>query len=100
MNDAVITYTDEDTGVVFHWRGGAYIEVGYMKDRTHAITGQDLPNTFQAEDVINVWDDEKDQSRFETDADGRRRPFRVILEWFEETCQEYLKDAAEEEAGR
>lgn len=79
--DAVITYTDEETGIQFRWHGGAYIDVGYG-------VGLD----FYADDLINVWDDAKDCSRFEVAADimAVGRPFRRVLEYFEETCREYL----------
>lgn len=77
MTYAVITYTDEGTGITFRWDGGAYIDV--------------LVNTCEAMDVINVWDDEQDRSRFELEAVGKARPFRYILEAFEQACEQYLE---------
>jgi hypothetical protein len=88
---AVIEYRDEDhgTGLVFQWHGGAYIEVGYYNGTEDALP------VFHAEDVINVWDDEADASYFETrepmPTPSIRRPFRYILEAFEDRCREYLE---------
>src|ERR1051326_8592669 len=100
MNEAVITYTDEDTGTVFQWHGGAYIEVGGMRS---TIVGSGLyesygPEVFEAQDVINVWDYALDRSVYEVNAERGTgegylpgtRPFRRILEMFEYDCQQYL----------
>ena len=119
MTDAVITYTDEDTGTVFRWHGGAYIEVGTMQPaeregfpnprRVTVGPGPDyvtglLPDTgpmFVANDVINVWDYERDMSRLEIVAETvlahQGKPFRRVLELFEERCRQYLADAYDDE---
>lgn len=91
MADAVIRYTDEDTGTVFEWGGGAYIDVGYDTPKKD-IDAPPPAYVFRAEDVINVWDDEADVSVFELRADGFGRPFRNILEQFEKRCEQYLLD--------
>lgn len=109
-NTAVISYTDEDTGTVFQWHGGAYIEVGYETPKKD-IDAPAPASVFRAEDVINVWDDENDLSTFEQEAyetnylagaphtaERYRRPFRTILEAFEQRCQDYLAEQASEEA--
>lgn len=82
-NTAVITYHDEDTGLVFSWHGGAYIDVGYVGE---------APG-----DVINVWNDEEEVSYLEVGAKSNHRPFRATLEGFEDSCREYLSDLGEEE---
>jgi hypothetical protein len=92
MTDAVIEYRDEDTGTVFRWHGGAYVDVGYIRHY------EDSDPEFKAEDVINVWDDERDISVFEREAVGRR-PFRHILEMFESACAEYLARVSEDDDG-
>jgi hypothetical protein len=87
MDDAVIEYHDEDTQTVFRWHGGAYIDVGSYGDAgTHGIDGDD----FHAYDVLNVWDHDANLSRFEVEAETKVRPFRWILEAFEDRCREYL----------
>jgi len=98
---AVISYTDEDTGTVFRWHGGAYIDVGYYPydhEGRVLLTSDNVPD-FSAQDVINVWDDEGDLSYLEAEVANRtfppRRPFRAILEAFEARCQEYLKQEQE-----
>jgi hypothetical protein len=98
MNDAVIEYRDEDTQTVFRWHGGAYIDVGSYGDAGAPGIDED---DFHAYDVINVWDDEADASVFETrepmPTPSIRRPFRYVLEAFEEACREYLKQQGEGE---
>src|ERR1051326_8530717 len=96
MSEAEIRYTDKDTGTVFVWHGGAYIDVGYM-DGAPDVDG-DISDRFHAEDAINVWNDELDESWLETHVEVRRmaggyvkRPFRDILEAFERKCQEYIR---------
>jgi hypothetical protein len=79
---AVIEYRDEDTGTVFRWHGGAYIDVGYVTEGSAV---------FVAGDVINVWHDEMSISYLEQEAIGWPRPFRHILEAFEDLCRDYLK---------
>ena len=81
---AVIRYNDEDSGLTFRWHGGAYIDVGTKGD----------DGDFYADDVINVWDDEAEVSTFEKNVWKAvpRRPFRAILEAFEERCREYLTE--------
>lgn len=95
--DAVISYTDEETELVFRWHGGAYIDVGTVQAiGAEGIDGDD----FHAFDVINVWDDERDCSRFELAADitaHMGRPFRRVLEYFEDTCREYIDASREDE---
>ena len=95
---AVIEYRDEDTGTVFRWHGGAYIDVGYSRPpwQTGAGTWEGLGD-FEAYDVINVWDDEADVSYLEEMAAGSRRPFRTILELFEARCRKYLADQPQEQ---
>ena len=94
---AVIEYRDEDMGTVFRWHGGAYIEVGYM----NIYKAGDTNDPFHAEDVINVWDDEQNISTLERQAQAEgernRRPFRRILELFEEACQRYPSEAMAED---
>ena len=88
LNVASIEYEDEETGLLFMWHGGAYVDVG-VSDR----------KDWQPNDVINVWDDEADISYFETAAastPSARRPFRRILELFEERCQAYVVEQAQE----
>jgi hypothetical protein len=96
MAEAVIEYRDEDTGTVFRWHGGAYIDVGTDVLGAEMGSGDRFPSHFDAWDVINVWDYEQDASSLELQAsalqaEGRtRRPFRTILEMFEATCEDYL----------
>jgi hypothetical protein len=97
MADAVIEYRDEDTGTVFRWHGGAYIDVGYETPKKD-IDAPAPASVFRAEDVINVWSDRIDLSHFEQEAKGHPRPFRRILEAFEECCQEYMAAGPREEA--
>lgn len=110
MADAVISYTDEDTGIVFRWHGGAYIDVGYIT-RVRSNGDVDMVPEFRAEDVINVWDyDGKDErSSLERqlwpvdvesgewaylgDLENASRPFIAVLERFEATCKRYLVEA-------
>lgn len=108
MADAVISYTDEDTGKVFRWHGGAYIEVGYIT-RVRSNGDVDMVPEFRAEDVINVWDDEADRSYLDAqewpvnveagewaylgDLENASRPFIAVLERFEATCKRYLVEA-------
>ena len=96
--EAVISYTDEDTGTVFRWHGGAYIDVGYLPPADGSST-----YPFVALDVINVWnvggsDGYPEWSDLEIAAGkgdpsdrGTARPFRKVLELFEERCREYLE---------
>lgn len=94
MADAIISYTDEDSGTVFRWHGGAYIDVGTVGDAgAPGIDGDD----FHAYDVINVWDDMADRSYFEIAAERSSRPFRAILEAFETACRDYGNDWEEGE---
>lgn len=86
MAEALIEYRDEDTDVVFRWHGGAYVDVGYVR-----------AGGFEAQDVLNVWDDEQDVSELEKVAADFPRPFRRILELFEDRCREYL--ALDEDEG-
>jgi len=106
MTDAVISYTDEDTGTVFRWHGGAYIDVGWYGPDTEA-TGID-GDGFHAYDVINVWnlggyDGRPEWSDLELTAHAEAqektapRTFRRVLELFEERCQEYLARSEREE---
>src|SRR3990172_8375465 len=93
---AVIEYRDEDTGTVFRWHGGAYIEVGYM--RMVSLGDASRGEEFHAEDVINVWNygghhDRPDISDLELAAQEAPRPFAHILELFEETYRRYLAEA-------
>ena len=102
---AVIEYRDEDTGTVFRWHGGAYIDVGYETPKKD-IDAPAPASIFRAEDVINVWNDELDESWFESDAEIKKmagayvkRPFRYILEAFEQRCRDYLAETyAEQDA--
>jgi hypothetical protein len=97
-DNAVIEYRDEDIGLVFRWHGGAYIDVGHYGEwGSPGVDGDD----FHAYDVINVWNDELEESTFESAVEIRkmagasiRRPFRWILEGFEERCREYLAESA------
>ena len=93
---AVIEYRDEDTGTVFRWHGGAYIDVGYYSEVAQ-YRNMDRVDGFFATDVINVWDDEADVSYLEEMAAGSRRPFRTILELFEARCRKYLADQPQEQ---
>ena len=93
---AVIEYRD-DTGTVFRWHGGAYIEVGYLDPYGPG----DYEAPFIARDVINVWNygghhDRPDISDLELAAQDAPRPFAHILELFEKTCREYLAEAMRE----
>ena len=105
MTDAVISYTDEDTGTVFRWHGGAYIDVGYVSDYPYATPGAASREplgggaTFHAHDVINVYDDDEDITTLEKQAReaGHKRPFRHILELFEARCQQYLAEAYDDD---
>ena len=47
-----IQHQDLSTGIVARWRGGEYIDVGYIKEN----------GEFSAQDVINVWDYETGQA--------------------------------------
>jgi len=100
---AVIEYRDEDTGTVFRWHGGAYIDVGYvtMMADVPMNVGPYPALGFEATTVINVWDDELDISTLErqvqAEGERNRRPFRRILELFEERCRRYLSEAMAEE---
>ena|SRR3990167_3828628 len=102
---AVIEYRDEDTGTVFRWHGGAYIDVGWYEGPAgwHVSEGRtaEVPG-FHAEDVINVWNygghhDRPDISDLELAAQEAPRPFAHILELFEETCRRYLAEAMRED---
>ena len=98
---AVIEYRDEDTGTVFRWHGGAYIDVGYETPKKD-IDAPPPASVFRAQDVINVWNygghhDRPDISDLELAAQEAPRPFAHILELFEETCRGYLAEAAEDE---
>jgi hypothetical protein len=113
MTDAVISYTDEDTGLVFRWHGGAYIDVGYMRgdyasaDSAPDFDGGDLLDVrFRAFDVINVWnmagmDGRPEWSDLEFEAQAiadkrtQGRMFRTVLELFEARCQQYLAEAGQ-----
>jgi hypothetical protein len=99
MAEAVIEYRDEDTGTVFRWHGGAYIDVGTDVLGAEMGSGDRFPSHFDAWDVINVWDDEADRSTLEGIAEhrGGRRPFRTILELFEGRCQRYLAESVEDD---
>lgn len=104
MSDAVISYTDEDTGLVFQWHGGAYIDVGYVGQDEEEYNNGDL-GSFHATDVINVWNDELDESWLESEVAAAkmagayiRRPFREVLERFESRCDVYLGQLATEDA--
>ncbi len=96
MAEAVIEYRDEDTETVFRWHGGAYVDVGFYNEH----------DSFEASNVLNVWNDELDESVFESQVEIRkmagayvRRPFRSILEAFEDRCREALAyDSESEEA--
>ena len=104
MADAVISYTDEDTGTVFRWHGGAYIDVGYLPPADGSST-----YPFVALDVINVWniggsgglpewsDLEIAAGKGDPADRGTARPFRRVLELFEERCQQYMTDAYAEQ---
>ena len=80
---AVFSYTDDVSGLVFEWHGGAYIEVGYVatergdyeRDYGHAV------GDFVAQDCINVWDYETD-----TPVIARR------LEAFAARCEAYAME--------
>jgi hypothetical protein len=99
MTDAVIEYRDEDTGTVFRWHGGAYIDVGYYGDGLSRGIDM-LEGEFHAVDVINVWDDERDRSVYEVKAAMELvrpvRIFRYVLEQFEEDCRNYLAEASKD----
>jgi hypothetical protein len=82
MNGAKFTYTDEASGVEFQWHGGAYIDIGSTYAMGEAgVNGDD----FHAYDVINVWDYEKDEPRIPRTLDA-----------FQERCNEWLQDHADE----
>jgi hypothetical protein len=89
QDSAVIVYKDEDTGVEFHWHGGAYIDVGHQSDDGSG---------FFAEDVINVWnlgghggrDDVSDLELAAGVVSHMGRPFIRVLELFEQRCRDYI----------
>lgn len=105
MTDAVIEYRDEDTGTVFRWHGGAYIDVGTYAVLSMRAEGYSPPgidwDDFYAHDVINVWNyggynGRPDVSDLELAARDAPRPFRHILELFEARCREYLEQEEDE----
>lgn len=59
-----------NSGVVFIWHGGAYIDIGHIEDNEH-----------KAYDVINVWDYKKGE---------RIIPFTE--EAMQARCDEWLND--------
>ena len=71
-----------DDWLTFVWHGGAYIDV-------YAGSTEDPPV-----EVINVWDDYADTSYLEQEAEAKitRRPFRTVLELFEERCRMFRED--------
>lgn len=87
MADATITYWDEESGLLFVWHGGAYIDYGYSEDGAYA-QGWD-----GAYDVLNVWDDQAGVSYLEQDAarNGSGRLFTGVLTQFEKVCAHTVK---------
>ena len=92
MMGVAIEYRDEDTETVFRWHGGAYIDVGFDQRQ-----GREAGDSFEALDVINVWNDELDESCLESEVEIQRmagayvrRYFLAILERFEDECRSYL----------
>lgn len=104
---AVLTYRDEDTELEFRWHGGAYITIGCWRENNGDYPQMTIEGhgfDFEVFDVINVWNDELDESTFETACEVRRmaggyvrRPFRWILEAFEDACREAIRDRGSDE---
>jgi hypothetical protein len=62
MGDQPYMQYEHESGVVARWRGGAYIELGYL----------DARDAFVAGDVINVWDYAKGEPRIPRTLDALR----------------------------
>lgn len=81
---AMFTYTDEDTGLVFQWHGGAYIDVGVLATEHNVIRnnlGQPAhdPGELIAHECINVWDYASDEPTIDRS-----------LYAFEQRCRDWL----------
>lgn len=87
MSDAAMIM--EIDGIEFQWHGGAYIEVGYTStEDSHTRNNEGIPShyagEFVANEVINVWDYEKDEAQISG------------FQEFQARCQEWVDDHREE----